>query len=318
VRRTAEIEEITNLYFIHPVASRFVPLAARLGLTPNTLTIAGMLFGVLAGFAYYRYQDPRFAVAGFVLMIGWHIMDGADGQLARLTRSQSHFGKVLDGISDTATFLAVYTALALALGRKYGDRAYALVIVAGVFHAVQSATYEARRQEYELWGWGRKSAEPTQSAATARGGSRADARTAQASLVDGLFSFLHRLFYDRLSFPAADVTEKVRTSMAAALDRQPENAAFIREQYRRIFAPLVRRWSLLSANYRTLGIFVCVLLAVPEYYFWFEIIGGSVVLALLIASEYDGYRRLLVQLDAANAAFPEGTHAASEGSSRSL
>ncbi len=293
MRRTAEIEEITNLYFIHPVASRFVPLAARMGLTPNALTLAGMLFGVLAGFAYYRYQDPRFAIAGFVLMIGWHIMDGADGQLARLTHSQSHFGKILDGISDTATFLAVYTALALALGRKYGERAYALVIVSALFHAVQSATYEARRKEYERWGWGRKSAEPPPPAGATR---------AHPSPLERLFGFLDRLFYLQLSFPAADVTGKVRASMAAALDRQPESEAFIRERYRRIFAPLVRRWSLLSANYRTLGIFVCVLLAVPAYYFWFEIAGFSTVLALLIASEYACYRRLLVELDAASAA----------------
>jgi pimeloyl-ACP methyl ester carboxylesterase len=236
-------------------------------------------------------------------MIGWHIMDGADGQLARLTHSQSHFGKVLDGISDTATFLAVYAALALALGRKYGDRAYALVLVAGMFHAVQSATYEARRQEYERWGWGRKSAEPPQLPAPAHGGSRA-AASARASLVEHLFGFLHRLFYNRLSFPAADITGKIGASMAAALDRQPESAALVREQYRRIFAPLVRRWSLLSANYRTLGIFVCVLAAVPEYYFVFEIVGASAVLALLIASEYACYRRLVIELDAAKVALP--------------
>lgn len=304
VRRTAEIEEITNLYFIHPVASRLVPLAARMGVTANALTLAGLLLGVLAGFAYYRYQDLRFAVAGFVLMIGWHIMDGADGQLARLTHSQSHFGKVLDGISDTATFLAVYAALALALGRKYGDRAYALVIVAAMFHAVQSATYEARRQEYELWGWGRKSEQPPQTAAAAHGGSRAGTRGAHGSPVERLFGFLHRLFYLWLSFPAADITEKIHASMAAALDRQPESAAFVRERYRQVFAPLVRRWSLLSANYRTLGIFVCVLLAVPEDYFWFEIVGFSALLALLIASEYACYRRLLVELDAANVALP--------------
>lgn len=286
MRRTVEIEELTNLYFVHPAASALVPLAAKMGLTPNVLTVTGMLFGLLAGVAYYRYQDPRFAVAGFVLMIAWHIMDGADGQLARLTHSQSHFGKVLDGISDTVTFLAVYTALALALGRKYGDQAYALVGVAAVSHAVQSATYEAQRQEYEH---------------LSRGIRRSAAQSAGASRIDRLFDTLQRLFYVWLSFPAADITAKIRAGMAAALDRQPAHATLIREQYAQVFAPLVRRWSLLSANYRTLGIFVCALLAVPEYYFWFEIAGFSTILALLIANEYACYRRLFVLLDAANA-----------------
>lgn len=301
IRRTAEIEEITNLYFVHPVASRLVPLAARLGLTPNALTISGMLFGLLAGLAYYRYQDPRFVIAGFVLMVAWHIMDGADGQLARLTQTQSHFGKVLDGISDTVTFLAVYTALALALGHKYGDSAYVLVIVAGLSHAVQSASYEVQRQEYERWGWGRKSAQSAHPGATGPAGPRSGVSRPPASPVDRVFDFLHHLFYGRLSFPAADVTEKIGASMAAALDRQPEQAALIRARYRETFAPLIRRWAVLSANYRTLGIFVCALFAVPEYYFGFEIVGFGALFALLIASEYACYRRLAVQLDGADA-----------------
>ena len=291
VRRTAEIEEITNLRFIHPLASRLVPLAAKLRISPNALTLTGMLFGLLAGLAYYRYPDARFVVAGFVLMIGWHIMDGADGQLARLTQSQSHFGKVLDGISDSATFLAVYTALALALARKYGGGAYALVSLSAVFHAIQSASYELQRQEYERWGWGRK--EPRDPGAAAPESSRS-----HASVIDRSFAFLDRLFYFGLSFPTADITRRIRATMSAALDRPPDCAARVRERYRRVFAPLVRRWSILSANYRTLGIFICALFAVPEYYFWFEIFGFSALLAVLIANEYACYRRLSLELAA--------------------
>ena len=281
MRRTAEIEEITNLYFIHPVASRLVPLAARMRVSPNALTLAGMLFGLLAAFAYYRYQDPRFVVLGFVLMIAWHIMDGADGQLARLTKSQSQFGKVLDGISDSVTFLAVYAALALALARQYGPQAYVLVLVSTVCHAIQSASYELQRQEYVRW---------------MRGGSPSPAKGAHTAAIARPFEFLDRLFYFGLSFPTADVTRKINASMSAALDRQPARAALIRERYSQIFAPLVRRWSILSANYRTLGIFICALLAVPQYYFWFEILGFSALLALLIANEYACYRKLFTEL----------------------
>src|ERR1700755_747219 len=152
IRRTTEIEGIPNLYFIHPLASRLVPFFAQMRLTPNAVSVTGMLFGILAAFAYYRYSDIRFAIAGFALMIAWHVMDGADGQLARLTQSYSYFGKVLDGISDNVTFLAVYTALAICLSQEYGDWMYALVALSAVCHAIQSASYEAQRQEYECWG----------------------------------------------------------------------------------------------------------------------------------------------------------------------
>jgi phosphatidylglycerophosphate synthase len=297
IRRTAEIEEFTNRNFIHPMASRLVPLFARMRITPNAVSISGMLLGILAGFAYYRYQDLRFAITGFILMIAWHVLDGADGQLARLTHSQSHFGKVLDGICDHVTFLAVYTSLAIALSHRLGDGVYALVVAAGVCHAVQSATYEVQRQEYDFWGWERKSAESSQPGGLA-------SHDARAPIMRRLFDFLQQLFYGGLSFPGAYVTRKFRTAMTAALDRQPERAALVRQRYREAFAPLVRRWSLLSANYRSLGIFIGALLEAPEYYFWFEIVGFSTILGLLIYLQSVRSRTFFDTLDTANVTSP--------------
>ena len=275
IRRTREIEEITNLYLIHPLAGRLVPFFARMGITPNVVSVTGMLFGIVAAFAYYRYADVRFAIIGFVLMIAWHVMDGADGQLARFTHSYSYFGKVLDGISDNVTFLAVYTALAIALSHKDGGWVYALVALSAVCHAIQSASYEALRQEYEYLGRGKKPQEPPPRNSSERDGDG-------PPIVRWLFDFLHRLFFTGLSFPAADIISKFRETVAAALDRQPGRATLIRQRYREILAPQLRQWSILSANYRTLGIFIAALFKAPEYYFGFEIIGFSAILAVLI------------------------------------
>jgi hypothetical protein len=85
-----------------------------------------------------------------------------------------------------------------------------------------------------------------------------------------------------LSFPTAGTTRKFRETMAAALQREPGQAALIRQRYRETLAPQLRGWSILSANYRTLGIFIAALCKAPEYYFGFEIIGFSAALGLLI------------------------------------
>src|ERR1700722_19653488 len=225
IRRTTEIEEITNLYLIHPLAGRLVPIFARLRVTPNAVSILGMLFGILSAVAYYRYWNLRFAITGFALMIAWHVMDGADGQLARFTQSYSYFGKVLDGISDNVTFLAVYTALAISLSRRHGDWIYALVAISAMCHAVQSASYEAQRQEYEYWGWGRKPQEPPPRDSPERDGDG-------PPVIRWLFDFLHRLFFVGLSFPTAGITRKFRETMTVALQRQPGHAALIRQRYR--------------------------------------------------------------------------------------
>jgi phosphatidylserine synthase len=285
-RRTTEIEEITNLYLIHPLAGRLVPIFAQLHVTPNAVSIVGMLFGILSAFAYYRYWDPRFAIAGFALMIAWHVMDGADGQLARYTQSYSYFGKMLDGIADNVTFAAVYAALAVASSRRHGNWVYALVAISAVFHAIQSASYETERQEYEYLGWGKKPQEPPPRNGDARdrGGIRR------------LLDFLHRLFFIGLSFPTAGINGKFRATMAEALQTDPGKAVWVRQHYRETVAPQIRSWSVLSANYRTLGIFIATLLEAPEYYFGFEIVGFSVVLAVLIRRLNAAHEDLLRKL----------------------
>ena len=271
-RRTTEIEEITNLYLIHPLASRLVPMFARLHITPNAVSIVGMLFGILSAFAYYRYWDPGFAITGFALMVAWHVMDGADGQLARYTQSYSYLGKMLDGIADNVTFAAVYAAIAVAASRRRGDWVYALIVISAVFHAIQSASYETERQEYEYLGWGKKPQEPPPRTGVDGG----------AGGLRRLLDFLHRLFYLGLSFPTAETNRKFRGTMAQAVQADPGQEVRVRQLYRETIAPQIRGWSILSANYRTLGIFIASLFKAPEYYFGFEILGFSVVLAVLI------------------------------------
>jgi phosphatidylglycerophosphate synthase len=289
VRRPPEIEEITNLLVIHPIANRLTPLFARLRVSPNAVSIAGMSFGLLAAVAYYHYQDVRYAVAGFVLMIAWHVMDGADGQLARLTHSQSHAGKILDGICDYVTFIAVYAALAAALSRSSGEWVWALAVAAGMCHSAQSAAYELQRQEYNFFGLGRQSARPSGPNVLPRCDSGAPP-------VQRLLETVHRV-YVHLQFRVTGVSVAIHDRLADLLEREPQRADSIRRRYRDTFAPAVRRWSALSANYRTLGIFLGALVGAPQYYFEFEIVGFSAILAVLSLAQHARYERFFRSLD---------------------
>ena len=280
VRRTHEIEDATNLWVVHPISNRLVPVCARLGVTPNAVSVAGMAFGILAGVAYYF----GLAVPGFVLMIAWHVMDGVDGQLARLTHTHSEFGKVLDGICDYVTFAAVYVGLALTLDRQYGGWVWGLVAVAGAFHAVQSAIYEVQRQNYNFLGRGQASAEFVEPAERARAHLPAGGRAWHRRGADRLLQGYVRV--QRLALgPDAEARRRVRAILAV----QPERAAPVREAYRDVFAPALRRWSVLSANYRTLAIFAFAALGRPIWYFWFEIFGFSAVLVALLAWQRTRY-----------------------------
>jgi hypothetical protein len=222
------------------------------------VSLTGMACGILAGAAYGHFQDSWAVILGFVLMIAWHVMDGADGQLARLTNSQSEFGRLLDGICDYVTFIAVYAALGIALAKPDGAL-IVIIALAGACHAVQSAAYEAQRQDYVFWAWNRGARPASIGADQPRG-------------LLGAYARLQGLGSDAGFDQALDARLTASTPAAAEV---------IRARYRERFAPALRHWSILSANYRSFGIFICAVIGRPMLYFGFEIIGFSLILLFL-------------------------------------
>lgn len=276
VRRTYEIEDPTNLYFIHPISARLVPVFAKVGITPNAVSLIGMGGGLLAGLAYSHYSATWCAVLGFLLMLCWHVMDGADGQLARLTKSYSELGKVLDGICDYVTFTAVYVGLALAMSARLGGWVWWVVVLSGIAHALQSAIYEMQRQDYNFIGLGRQSAALPQMEAKPK----------------NLAGYLHHV-YARIQLWGAGGAVEFRRDFFNILAANPAQDARLRASYRHAFAPMVRRWGVLGANYRTLGLFIAALIHLPILYFFFELVGFSAILLMLLAAQRRRYRAFL-------------------------
>jgi phosphatidylglycerophosphate synthase len=93
---------------------RFSRLVSRtavgLGITPNAITIASLLVGLLAAWMFWR-ATPYLAVAGLALYALAVILDHADGEVARLTVTESAIGEWLDIVADTLIHAAVVLAL---------------------------------------------------------------------------------------------------------------------------------------------------------------------------------------------------------------
>jgi phosphatidylglycerophosphate synthase len=109
-------------------------LAVALGITPNTITIASLLVGLIAIAILWR-ATPLQAVAGLVAYAIAVILDHADGEVARLTLTESAIGEWLDIVVDTIIHAGVVLALgatsAAATGQGIGlGIAAALGIVA--------------------------------------------------------------------------------------------------------------------------------------------------------------------------------------------
>lgn len=292
VKRTGEIEEWTNRVAIHPVSRALVTVLARWGVSPNVVSLAGLAFGAGAAWAYLGYDDGWMVLVGFTLMVAWHVMDGADGQLARLTGKTSEIGRALDGLADHGTFVLVYLALAVAAARAEGSWVWIWAVASGLSHAVQASTYEAQRYAYDYWVQGKASARvptPDQARAEMAGATGAAWALGQLNLL--YLTVQHRT-------GASDNPVQRRLDAHA---RRPGGRERIAEAYRATHLAGVRRWNVLCSNYRTVAIAVACLAAGPVWFFAFEAVVLNVAFLALVVMTRRHDRALLARLDAESA-----------------
>jgi len=80
---------------------------ARLGITPNELTVGSLILVALAGLLFALDQ----LTVGLVVLLLGAFLDGIDGALAHVTGLESPFGAFLDSICDHCGDFAVYLGL---------------------------------------------------------------------------------------------------------------------------------------------------------------------------------------------------------------
>ena len=107
----AGLRSILTRFAGDPVAR----LLARLGLTPNAVTLLGLL---LSGATAYLIFSERLLAAGLLLIVS-ALFDHLDGALARLSGRVTAFGAFLDSVVDRLTeAIVLFGVLLLALGQN--------------------------------------------------------------------------------------------------------------------------------------------------------------------------------------------------------
>ena len=92
-----------------------VTFLASAGLTPNLLTMMGLITSFAAAMCYLNWRISRLllpAAAALILLSG--LLDAVDGVLARASGSASSFGGFLDSVSDRYSDAAVLAAIVVA------------------------------------------------------------------------------------------------------------------------------------------------------------------------------------------------------------
>lgn len=81
-------------------------------ITPNMMTLLSVSIG-LGGAPFFLSSSPAYQLPGALLFLAHSILDGCDGELARLKFLESQRGAVLDYWGDNLVHAAVFTCMAI-------------------------------------------------------------------------------------------------------------------------------------------------------------------------------------------------------------
>ncbi|HYI49702.1 MAG TPA: CDP-alcohol phosphatidyltransferase family protein [Allosphingosinicella sp.] len=283
--RPRELEDPLNHFLYHPLAARLARLLRPTGISPNMVSVIGLVALIAAALAFSLIAWPGNALAGLAFMLAWHVVDGADGDLARMTGRASATGELVDGVCDYAGNVILYFALTFMLDDWIGVWAYVLAILAGASHVVQTNHAETQRRLY-LW---RAYGVPWLRNAAASG----DAVFRRENWFTRYFGFW-AVGYVWLSNRMTPSANPIDAALAGA-EGAPQETERIRQLVRRAFGPGLFLPKALGANPKTFLIAGSILLGSPLYYFLAMILGVNLILLASIVH----HRRVAARLAAA-------------------
>jgi len=124
-----EFEGFVDRYFNRKVSRWFTRLFLAMGLSPNSITALAGFIGLVAaaGFGIGTYSAGIVAALLFQLAA---VIDCCDGEVARLTFTESPFGAWLDIVLDNIVHMAIFAGIAVGLYTTHMGQANAWVPLA--------------------------------------------------------------------------------------------------------------------------------------------------------------------------------------------
>lgn len=270
--KSSDTEEWIDLLFYRPVGYAWALLASKIGVTPNMITIASVFLGVGAAVCFY-YNDLWINIYGMLLLIWANSYDSADGQLARMTKNFSKFGRMLDGFCGDIWFIAIYLAIILRIVVtdsffiEHQWMAWGLAAVAGIFHSRQASFADYYRNIHLYFLKGENGSELTSYESIAK-------RYNEISFKSDFWESAFLFFYRNYTRNQERTTPKFQL-LRAALKRRFTDGV-ISEKFRNDFRskskPLMKYTNILSFNTRVFALFISLAIGMPYLYFIFELV----------------------------------------------
>ncbi len=251
------IEEFLDTYLIRPLGYLLVQGFRHTQITPNMVSVASVFAGIGAALFYYERTLQGATLGGLFLLLS-SALDSADGQLARATGRKTEFGRLVDGVCDNLSFIAIYLSALLsyfAAGGQHGVLLFFAGLFGGASHSIQSALTDYQRLLYLYYFHGQPDVEKEAPETLAR---------RRRELTERGEQFLYRALllrshinYARQQRGCLPSSDKLFSEYRRFIAQNPGKGPAFLDQYRRENGWLLPRWALLGSNSHKIGIVLC-------------------------------------------------------------
>lgn len=145
--KSLDVEEPIDVWVHRPLAYVLARVLLPTPISPNLITLGSIGFGLYGAWLIVADTPAHFQWAGLCVFVST-VLDCADGQLARLRKSSSVFGRMLDGSADLIVTTAILLAGTVAIYQKYqtptwlGFGMLVMVAVAAVTTSVHTTLFD--------------------------------------------------------------------------------------------------------------------------------------------------------------------------------
>ncbi|HWR20736.1 MAG TPA: CDP-alcohol phosphatidyltransferase family protein [Verrucomicrobiae bacterium] len=123
-----DTEGFMSRHFERKISLAVTRCLVRTGITPNQMTAVSVAIGLL-GALFFLSSMPAYQLTGALLFLLHSILDGCDGEIARLKYLESRLGGILDFWGDNVVHSAVFVCIGL--GWQMAIKAPVPLVLAG-------------------------------------------------------------------------------------------------------------------------------------------------------------------------------------------
>jgi phosphatidylglycerophosphate synthase len=122
-----------------PISLTVSRLLAPTSITPNQMTLISVAFGLI-GAPFFLSAQPLWQTIGALLFLAHSVLDGCDGELARLKFKESRWGGILDFWGDNVVHSAIFACIGIGWSWSSGSGWPLVLGTAAVIGTIGSAS----------------------------------------------------------------------------------------------------------------------------------------------------------------------------------